>query len=113
MNLLAMQPPPTPAAHEYTAKQREAVKEWATLTFGLTIAAIVALGIVLVIWHRQRAVLFRGGKRKKKASGRTSAWSEAGKRLPPPPPSDGSRDDTVDIDPDELGPQDIGGGPKA
>jgi hypothetical protein len=46
----------------------------------------------------------------------TSAWVEAGKRLRVPAGSaggkddDGSRDDTVDFDPDELGPDDVGGG---
>ncbi len=110
---LGQQPAPsdsatTPGTKHYTSEQRIAVKHWAVWTSGMVLGVMLVIGIVLVILDRQRRIVLRTAERKKKTRIVTDAWAESGKRLDPD--TVGSRDETVDIDPDELGPHDIGGG---
>lgn len=95
-------------AKHYSTEQRQAVKHWAVWTGGMVLGVMLAIGIALVVLDRHRRHVLRAAKRKRKTRVLTDAWAESGKRLDPD--LVGSRDDTVDIDPDELGPQDIGGG---
>ena len=108
---LGQQPAPSesaaaPGTKHYTPEQRIAVKHWAVWTSGMVLGVMLVIGIVLVILDRQRRIVLRAAERKKKTRV-TDAWAESGKRLDPD--TVGSRDETVDIDPDELGPHDIGG----
>lgn len=96
-------PKPSPA-------QREAVKGWAMLTSGMVLGVLLLALVALIVIGRQRRAMLMPivGKRKKHRT-RIDPWAESGKRLPTP--DDGSRDDTVDIHPDELGPDDQSGSP--
>ncbi len=90
------------------AEQREALKSWAALTGGLIIAALLIVLIALLLFRRHaRAVIPPAARSRRKTKTRIDPWAESGKRLPTP--SDGSRDETVDIHPDELGPDDVDG----
>src|ERR1043166_9433638 len=94
---------PRPPAH--SSKEREKVRDAAGLTV-IAVLLIMLLGggaLIMLARHRRR-VYGSGSRRRGKDAKPTDAWSESAKRTEIPP--DGSRDDTVDIDPDELGPQD-------
>lgn len=102
--------PPAPGERGFvpTPAQREAVKTWALLTGGLVLGVLVlSLAILIIIQRQRRAVMKPIVAKRKKPRTRMDPWAESGKRLPTP--DDGSRDDTVDIHPDELGPDDIDG----
>lgn len=97
------QEPTTPL----TPKQKAAVK--GTIWVGGTILGVMfVIGIVLVILDRQRKHLLRSteAKRKKTRLGK-DAWAEAGRRVDPN--AAGAKDDTVDIDPGDIGPHDVDG----
>jgi hypothetical protein len=96
-----------PAKH-YSPEQRAAVKHWAVWTGGMVLGAMLVIGIVLVVLDRQRRAIVRATERKrKKARAMADAWAESGKRMDPD--AIGSRDDTVDIDPEDFGPHDVDG----
>jgi hypothetical protein len=96
-----------PSQH-FAAKRWAAVEHLAVWTAGLILGAILVTGIVLVILHRQRQAILRAtAKKQRKSRTNPDPWTESGKRLDPD--AIGSRDDTVDIDPGEIGPQDVDG----
>ncbi len=96
-----------PTKH-YSPEQRAAVKHWAVWTGGMILGAMLVIGIVLVLLHRQRKAILRGGgKRRRRSRTTPDAWVESAKRLDVD--AIRSRDDTVDIDPGEIGPQDVDG----
>ena len=89
----------------HSPQQREALHQGATLTM-LTILAVLVIGLaVLVLLSRFRRQHFeRSAKKRPQTRSRADAWVEAANRMK-------SDDDTVDIDPDDLSPDDIRGGP--
>jgi hypothetical protein len=105
------------APKHYSVEQREAVKHWAAWTAFLILGVMVigAALVILIRRHRRLALRPVGERKRKKPKTRTDAWAESAKRLDPA--EIGSPDDTVDIDPDELGPGDVdegeGGGEDA
>lgn len=100
----------TTLAFEPTPAQREAVKSWAGLTGLLILGALLVLLAALVVMQRYRRSVLQRKKRQVDARARADAWVEAARRIgPDEEPRDGSRDETVDIDPDEIGPSDVDG----
>ncbi len=93
-------------AFEPTPVQRDAVKSWAGLTGLVILGGLFLLLAALVVMRRYRQSILRKRKRVADARARADAWVEAARRIETP---DGSRDETVDIDPDELGPRDVDG----
>lgn len=97
----------------YSPAQKGAVKEWAFLTGGMILLGmLVVASIMIILGRHKRAALqpVAATARKRKSKSRPDPWVESAKRLDPN--AAGSLDDTVDIDPDELGPHDVDeGGP--
>lgn len=92
-----------PGDAKRTPEQRLAMRQAASLaTLAILATLFVAVSAVILLrrHHRRRLESERRGRRPRK-SARSDAWREAGRRLQS---NDGSDDDTVDIDPDELGP---------
>lgn len=97
----------------YTPQQREALRDWAAWTGLLILSIMLFVGFVLIMLGRERRQILlplssRG--RKPKKAPRPDGWGEAGKRLDIRELGSAD-DDTVDIDPDELGPGDVEEGP--
>lgn len=108
---IAQDPAPGSEKH-YTPVQRAALRDWAAWT-GLLILGIMLFGaFVLIILGRERRQILRplSTRNRKPRQPRPDGWSEAGKRLDIRELGTAD-DDTVDMDPDELGPGDVDEGP--
>jgi hypothetical protein len=103
---IATQPGPH---HPPTAVERHALRSAASLTLiACTIILLIgAAALILISRHRRRVMADPTLRRRKKRKPLPDPWSESGKRLDPN--AAGARDDTVDIDPEELGPGDVRG----
>lgn len=98
--------PPVPAA-----RQREAVRQGASLTMVALLIVLILGAFALVVLARYRRTLLDGGRRAaRKHTARSDAWRESARRLHAPD-DNGSDDDTVDIDPSDLSPDDVDDGP--
>jgi hypothetical protein len=102
------------SGRHYTAIQRAAVKDWAAWTGLLILAIMLFLGFVLIILGRERRIILGpvSARAQKKKPKRQSGWVESGRRLDVRELGTAD-DDTVDIDPDELGPGDVDEGPES
>jgi hypothetical protein len=101
------------------AQKKVALRSAASLTvIAITVIFIVgAVALVILNRHKRRVLGDKTLRKRRKAKRGPDAWVESGKRIDPS--AIGSPDDTVDIDPEELGPGDVGrperprgGGPK-
>lgn len=103
-----------PAKPAPTPQQREAVRQGASLTIVAILAIMIIGAFALVLLARYRRAAFErgGGDKKKRAAARTDAWHESAKRVRIADAGDGggSDDDTVDIDPGDLSPDDVNDG---
>lgn len=97
-----------PAPPAFTPAQRTALGHWAALTGGVLLLSLVLLGVVLVLLSRQRRFMMARSSRRRKGKARTDAWAESARRVRVRGAS-GPDDDTVDIDPDDLSPDDVDG----
>lgn len=100
-------------AKVYSPTQKVAVYEWVFLTAGMILLGMLVVASIMIILGRHKRAALRpvaATARKRKSKTQPDPWAESAKRLDPD--AAGSLDDTVDIDPDELGPHDVDeGGP--
>lgn len=81
--------------------------------FGILATVVLTFLVVVValyvVRHRRHVLSPAMAARRKKRRVRVDAWQESATRIdaPPGPDQDPSRADTVDLDPDDLGPRDF------
>lgn len=119
MHVMIAQVPSVPSRQAGGVAGKTGMRNATTwLAAGTILAILITILTVLLMRHARHHVVATPGRGTGKRKGRRSidAWAESARRTGTPPAGwqreggSGSDDDTVDIDPNELGSDDLGPG---